>query len=99
MIQHADLEKQQKYLPVIEALCKAGEAQWQDYALMYDRIQTSIGKSQRYGSQVRFDDQTQQYELFPLEDASKVDEWRKQAGLKPLSAYLKNWNISWPPVK
>jgi hypothetical protein len=96
VIQHASLEKQQKYLPVIEGLCKTGEARWQDYALMYDRVQISNNKPQRYGSQVSYNAKTQQYELLPLEDATKVDEWRKDAGLQPLAKYLTNWKITWP---
>lgn len=96
VIQHSDLKKQQQYLPVIESLCKTGEARWQDYALMYDRIQTSLGKPQRYGSQVRYNGETQKYEIFALEDASKVEQWREEAGLQPLAKYLENWKISWP---
>lgn len=99
VIQHATLKKQQQYLPVIKKLCEAGEARWQDYALMYDRIQTDIDKPQRYGSQVRYNNETGQHELFPLENAEKVDEWRKEVGLNPLSEYLANWKIAWPPTK
>lgn len=96
VIQHADLAKQQKYLPVIQSLCAAGEARWEDYALMYDRVQTSLGKPQRYGSQVFYNAKSQRYEIFPLENPGKVDEWRKEAGLQPLSKYLANWKITWP---
>ena len=99
VIQHATLEKQQQYLPVIKKLCVVREARWQDYALMYDRIQTDIDKPQRYGSQVRYNNETGQHELFPLENAAKVDEWRKEVGLNPLSEYLANWKIAWPPTK
>ena len=96
VIQHADGDKRQKYLPVIRDLCVAGEARWQDYALMYDRIQTEQGKPQRYGSQVSYNPATKRYELFPLENPAKVDAWRKEAGLGPLSKYLENWKIAWP---
>lgn len=96
VIQHSDLQKQQRYLPVIQNLCKSGEARWQDYALMYDRIQTDLGKPQRYGSQVSYNPKTKRYELSQLENPAKVDEWRKEAGLQPLSEYLANWKIKWP---
>lgn len=96
IVQHADLARQQKYLPVIESLCKIGEAQWEQYALMYDRIQTDLGKPQRYGSQVFFNAQTQQYELFPLENKAQVEALRKKLGMQPLGEYLKEWDISWP---
>lgn len=96
VIQHADLTWQQQYLPIIHYLCKKSEARWQDYALMYDRVQTAAGKTQRYGSQVQFNPQTNKHELLPLEDASMVDEWRRDAGLQPLSEYLAKWQIKWP---
>lgn len=99
VIQHANLDKQQKYLPVIESLCQKGEARWQDYALMYDRIQASTGKAQHYGSQVHYNNQSGQYELFPLENPEKVDEWRKAIGLEPLSTYVAKWGIVWPESK
>ncbi|MGC4058894.1 MAG: hypothetical protein QM743_12365 [Chitinophagaceae bacterium] len=54
---------------------------------------------QRYGSQVNYNPQTQQYELFPLEDDRKVDAWRKEAGMIPLADYLAHWNIQWPEKK
>jgi hypothetical protein len=99
IIQHSDADKQKKYLPTIEKLCKGNEARWGDYALMYDRIQISDKKPQKYGSQIQFNDQTQKYELFPLLDEEKVDQWRKEAGLGPLVEYLANWNIKFEPKK
>lgn len=97
IIQHSDLEKQKKYLPTIKKYCEDGEAEWQSYALMYDRIQVSENKPQRYGSQVHFNSETNKEELYPLEDESKVNELRKEAGMEPLEEYLMNWNIKWEP--
>ncbi len=99
IIQHSDNDKQKKYLPTIKVLCEQKEASWQSYALMYDRIQTHEQKPQRYGSQVRYNDKTQKYELFPLEDEAKVDEWRKDAGMGPLAEYVAHWDIKWEPKK
>lgn len=99
VIQHSDADKQKKYLPIIEKLCKESEASWESYALMYDRIQTSDNKPQKYGSQVRYNAQTNTYELFPLLDETKVDEWRKEVGLGSLAEYVANWNIKFEPKK
>lgn len=99
IVQHSDLNLQKKYLPVIKKYCEQREASWQSYALMYDRIQTAENKPQRYGSQVHFVKATNAYELFPLEDESKVDEWRKEAGLNPLAEYVSHWNIIFPEKK
>jgi hypothetical protein len=99
IIQHSDSEKQKKYLPVIEELCKENEARWADYALMYDRIQISDNKPQKYGSQINFNNVTKTYELCPLLDETRVDEWRKEVGLGPLSEYVANWNFKFEPKK
>lgn len=97
VIQHSDLEKQKKYLPIIKKLCEEKEADWGSYALMYDRIQVDQNKPQRYGSQVIFNNKTNKYELGTLEDESKVEEWRKAIGMQPLADYLMGWDIKWEP--
>ena len=99
IIQHSDIEKQKKYLPVIKKLCEQKDAMWQDYALMYDRILVTEKKPQKYGSQINYNEQTKKYELFPLEDESKVDEWRKEVKLGPLSEYVSQWGIVFTPKK
>lgn len=93
IIQHSSNEKQKEYLPIIKQLCDQGEAYCQSYALMFDRVQTEDNKPQRYGSQVRYNDQTKKYELFPLEDIRQVDKWRAEVGLEPLAEYVSGWDI------
>jgi len=99
VIQHSNPEMQVKYLPTLKKLCEEKEARWEHYALMYDRVQTSQKKPQRYGSQVNYNEKTNSFELFPLENESKVDEWRKEIGLEPLSDYVAKWNIKFQPSK
>lgn len=99
IIQHSNYEKQKKYLPTIKALCEIKEANWESYALMYDRIQMNENKPQRYGSQVTFNNTTKSFELYQLEDESKVDEWRKEMGLIPLSEYVAIWGLKFVPKK
>lgn len=97
VIQHADLAKQEKYLPLIKERCMEHEADWEGYALMYDRIQTGEGKPQKYGSQLHFNKETNAYELDPLLDATKVDQWRAEVGLGPLADYVSMWGIEFMP--
>lgn len=99
IIQHSDYEKQKKYLPIIEKLCKEKEANWSSYALMYDRIAINENKPQKFGSQIRYNEITNKYELFPLLDESKVDDWRKEIGMSPLAEYVARWNIKFEPNK
>ncbi len=93
VIQHSDLDKQKKYLPIIKNLCRVNEASWGNYALMYDGIQVSSNLPQKYGSQVRFNKEKNNYELWPLENETKVCEWRMELGLQSFSDYLENWGI------
>jgi len=97
VIQHSSYELQKKYLPVIKKLCEESEARWEDYALMYDRIQVNENKPQKYGSQIKYNNDTKSFELFPLEDESKVDEWRKEVGLGNLAGYVARWGITFKP--
>jgi hypothetical protein len=95
VIQHADLAKQKQYLPTIEALCKKGEANWESYAMMYDRIQMREEKPQKYGTQVFMSPETGKWQLHTLLDKTKVAAWRKEAGLMPLEDYVKQFGVEY----
>jgi hypothetical protein len=99
IIQHSTLELQKKYLPEIKKLCEEKEAKWSDYAMMYDRVQTKENKPQRYGTQIKYNPDTKTFELFPLEDETMVDEWRKEVGLGRLAGYVSQWGITFQPKK
>jgi len=88
VVMHSEDGAQKKYLPAIKAVCEAGELPWVRYANMYDRSLFNDNLPQRYGTHTRFDEQTKSEELYPLEDASRVDEWRKEVGLPPLQKAL-----------
>ncbi len=93
VIQHADIKTQLKYLPIIRNNCLKNEEQWEDYALLFDRTEVAQGKPQKYGTQVKLNNETGKYELYPLLDSKQVDAWRKEFDLLPLALYLKTWNI------
>lgn len=57
-------------------------------AILYDGLQIDLGRKQRYGTQLGLDAEGQPMVL-PLEDASKVEQFRKKIGLPPLGEYLK----------
>lgn len=75
------------FLPLIKERCLEGESKWIYYVTMYDRLQTLKGKPQKYGTQYRRIGNTDKYELFELEDATKVNEWRQELGLVLLSGF------------
>lgn len=98
VIQHSDLAKQDRYLPVMRKAVKEGKAMPSQLALLEDRVALSHHQKQRYGSQVKWNMKTNEYSLLPLEDPEHVDERRKEAGLQPLKDYLKaccnlEWNV------
>lgn len=96
---HTNDGSQKKYLPMIRQSCEENELPWQRYANIYDRCLYNENKPQKYGTHTRFNELTKSEELYPLEDATKVDEWRKELGLEPLAEYLARFNIKYQPDK
>ncbi len=95
VIQHADLQTQQKYLPMMREAVKKGNASGANLALLEDRVALRQGKKQIYGSQIGRDKETKIYYVSPLEDPDNVDSRRAKAGLQPLADYVSQWQIKW----
>ena len=89
VLQHANPEAQIKYLHLFEEACGNNEANWQQYALMFDRMRINLNLPQRYGTHAILDNRANsELRLYPLEDENLVDQWRKEKGLEPLNDYL-----------
>lgn len=96
VIQHAKLKIQQKYLPMLRAAVKKGNARGSSLALLEDRVALREGKKQIYGSQMSsVPDHPEKYYLSPLIDPDNVDKRRVAVGLQPIAEYIKQWNIVW----
>lgn len=95
VIQHSDLQYQQKYLPMMRDAVKKGNAKASSLALLEDRVALREGKKQIYGSQVSYHPTTKIPFVSPLEDPENVDKRRASVGLATMSDYLKNWNATW----
>ncbi len=95
VIQHANLETQLKYLPMMREAVKNGNAFSGNLALLEDRVALRQGKKQLYGSQIGFDKATQVYYLRPLEDPDHVDIRRNEVGLGTIQDYISNWGLIW----
>jgi len=98
VIQHANLDQQERYLPLMRKAVKEGKALSSQLALLEDRVALLHHQKQRYGSQVAWDMKRNSYSLLPLEDPQHVDERRREVGLRPLKDYLKaccdmDWNV------
>ena len=95
VIQHADIETQEKYLPMLRKAVKKGDAPPADLALLEDRVALRQGKKQIYGSQIGMDQKTGEYYLSPLQDPDNVDERRAEVGLGPIQEYISHWDLTW----
>lgn len=95
VIQHADIETQEKYLPMLREAVKQENAAPQDLALLEDRVALRQGKKQIYGSQIGRDPETGKYYVSPLVDPDNVNKRRAEVGLEPLQDYIAAWDITW----
>jgi hypothetical protein len=95
VIQHADLNTQLKYIPLLRDAVNRGKARASNLALMEDRIAVRQGRKQIYGSQVKLNNKTGKYYVLPLEDPGSVDSRRAKVGLRPISTYVSKWGITW----
>lgn len=95
VIQHADLETQEQYLPMMRDAVEDGNASAADLALLEDRVALREGKRQIYGSQIGYDEDRKTYYVLPLEDPDNVNARRREVGLGPIEEYISNWGLTW----
>ena len=95
VIQHANIDTQNKYLPLMREAAKNGDASLSSLALLEDRIALREGRYQIYGSQIASHPTTKEYYVLPLADPDNVDERRATMKLGPLKEYVANWEIVW----
>jgi len=95
VIQHADINTQLKYLPIMRKAVKDGNARASSLALLEDRVALGQGKRQIYGSQIHTDQETKEMYVAPLVDPENVDTRRAEVGLGKLSDYVGHWDLTW----
>lgn len=95
VIQHAPLETQEKYLPLLRQSVLDGESSGSHLALLEDRIQMRKGLPQTYGSQITRDEESGEQMVYEIRDPEYVDQRRKAVGLGPLADYVQKWGIEW----
>ncbi|MCX2743502.1 hypothetical protein OO013_06475 [Mangrovivirga sp. M17] len=95
VIQHAPLEVQEKYIPLLEESVKKGESSGSHLALLVDRIEMRNGRPQIYGSQITTNPETGEQVVHELADPQNVNKRRAEVGLGPLEEYAKHFGITW----
>ena len=88
ILQHADHEAQVEYLPLVKTALEAGELERRHFALLQDQILVAERRPQIFGTQLYWDDNTDKFEPFPIEDEANVDSRREAFGLEPLAEYV-----------
>ncbi len=83
IIQHAPLDVQKEYLPMLERAATEGNIQAALVAALHDRIDVREGHPQKYGTQRNSNG------LCPLLNEKMVNQWRKEVGLPPLDESAK----------
>ena len=100
VIQHSDLDIQQKYLPLMRIAVWQGRAHASELAYLEDRVALGEGRKQIYGTQFGVDPKTNKYVFSPIEDEPNVDKRRAAVGLEPLEEYAREAGVTYkPPAK
>jgi len=94
-IQHNDLEKQIKYLPLLQKAVEKGNANASDMAMLEDRMAVKRGLKQKYGSQLPPHPITGKSRVWPIDNPEKVDALRKKVDLPPMTEYVSWWKLNW----
>jgi hypothetical protein len=97
VIQHAPLETQQAYLPLLRRSVAEGESSGSHLAMLEDRVLMRTGRPQTYGSQIRRDPETGENQLYLLADPHGVNARREAVGLGPIESYIARWDLEWDP--
>ncbi len=96
IIQHAPLETQKKYLPMLQQAAKTLDIPPPNLALLSDRISVRENGTQLYGTQITISPSGEKLP-FPITDEAGVNKRRKEIGLPPLEDYLKMLGIHYVP--
>lgn len=98
VIDHADLEMQRRWMPLIEAQMAAGRVSKSSYATLLDRMLMREKRPQRYGTQtvsvsrmIEGDSTRMERQcwLWPVADSGRLDSLRSTVELGPIGAYLR----------
>ena len=90
VIDHASIEKQEEYLPIVEQKSAEGLIPIDKHAILLDRVAMRQKRPQRYGSQVlQFGqaDAVKSY-VWPVENPMVRDSLRSSVGMSPNADYV-----------
>lgn len=90
VIDHADVDFQERYLPLIEQQVERGTISASDYATLADRIDVKRQRPQRYGTQTGYTQRGDQIfcYVYPIANTEILDSLRLSIGLDSMHTYL-----------
>jgi len=97
VVQHAPLDIQEKYLPLLEKSVRNGESKARYLAFLQDRILMRQDKKQIYGTQSLWDKEKNKNVIWPIADNKTVNQRRKKVGLESIKDYAKNNGFLYEP--
>ena len=91
IIDHGDVEYQERYLPLIEQQAMRGIISLADYATLSDRVNVRRQRPQRFGTQTGYKQRDGEVFTFvyPIEDVDALDSLRLSVGLDSMHIYLR----------
>ncbi|CAM1347399.1 DUF6624 domain-containing protein [Tenacibaculum crassostreae] len=95
VIQHANKETQEKYLPLIKQAVEENNLSKRQFAMFYDRLLLRRGELQIYGTQLAIDNKSKDPYVLPLADPKNADIRRLEVGLNTMQENLNRWNLKW----
>ena len=90
VIDHADVDYQERYLPFIEQQVERGTISASNYATLSDRIDVKRQRPQRYGTQTGYTQRGDQIfcYVYPIANTEILDSLRLSVGLDSMHTYL-----------
>ena len=91
VIDHAPIDYQLRYMPLIKEQVATGAISKSDYATLFDRVCMRQGAPQRYGTQTvqrRSTESNAPIYIWPIENPRKLNRLRRAMGLSPIKRYL-----------
>ncbi len=90
IIQHADIETQEAYLPILKQSVENRESEGWHLAFLVDRILMKTNKKQKYGTQAIWDSVLGKNKIYPINEIESVNDRRKKLGLQTIEEYAKS---------
>lgn len=91
ILQHAPAPVQKKYIPLLRKAVGEGKARAEYLAILEDAVAVAEGRPQAYGTHVARDKATGAVCVRTMESLESVDQRRREAGMEPISEYLRKW--------